>query len=162
MQQLRSCWSSAPRHAIVDQNRIHILKKEKIDEYAQAHKEQVSKHNCDRNCRNGRWSTIPCACSQLGMPVPAVPTVTDAAMWFAALPCEEEDDHSRYHSHTNELLIVTAQEQLMSAQSTWCFANSGVCCNMQQDCYCNAGELPGTHLNVLPPITKGLDLITNK
>ncbi len=158
MRQLRSCWISASRHAIVEPKQgSHIQETE--DDYTQPHKEQVSRHNCDRNCRNGRWRNIPCACSQLGMPVT---TVTDAAVWFAALPCEKEDDHSRYHSHTNELLIVTAQEQLMSAQSTWCSANSGVGCNMQQGCYCNAGELPGTHLNVLPPITKGLDLITNK
>ena len=48
------------------------------------------------------------------MPVSAAATVTDAVECFAALPCEKEDDHSRYHSHTNELLIVTAQEQLIS------------------------------------------------
>ena len=60
-------------------------------------------------------------CSQQGMPVFAAAAVTHAAIWFAALPCQEEDDHARYHSHTNELLIVTAQEQPISVQTTWCF-----------------------------------------
>ncbi len=78
-------------------------------------------------------------CSQQGMPVFAAAAVTHAAIWFAALPCQEEDDHARYHSHTNELLIVTAQEQPISVQTTWCFKKSSVGCNMYKYCYCNAG-----------------------
>lgn len=47
------------------QDRIQAFKEQKLDIYAQTHKEQGSKHSYNRNCRNVRWSTIPCVCSPL-------------------------------------------------------------------------------------------------
>ena len=41
-----------------NQDWIHIFKKQKIDDYAQAHKEQVSKHGCNRIAEMGAGAPI--------------------------------------------------------------------------------------------------------
>ena len=75
------------------QDWIHISKKQKIDDYAQAHKaseqSQLQKEIAEMSA-----GAPFLAGSHLGTPVSAAATVTDAAGCFAALPCEKEDDHS--------------------------------------------------------------------